>query len=141
MYHLKLIKSLSYTGVVTATKKNPDAFVEDKATADTLVATGYFKLVGEAENTPGGAADTSAATVGHLDEAELAEMKFDDLKRLAADMGVDTKGLKSKVDYAKAIAAVEVTPGTEEDGPDAGGEENEVDYGEGSPTMVELQEQ
>lgn len=137
MYHLKLIKSLSYTGVVTATKKNPDVFVEDKAIADTAVATGYFKLVEEVEEMPG----KTAATVGHLDEAELAEMKFDDLKRLAADMGVDTKGLKSKADYAKAIAAVEVTPGTEEDGPDAGGEENEVDYGEGSPTMVELQEQ
>lgn len=137
MYHLKLIKSLSYTGVVTATKKNPDVFVEDKATADTAVATGYFKLVGEVEKTPGKA----AATVGHLDEAELAEMKFDDLKRLAADMGVDTKGLKSKADYAKAIAAVEVTPGPEEGDREAGGEENEVDYGEGSPTMVELQEQ
>lgn len=137
MYHLKLIKSLSYTGVVTATKKNPDVFVEDKATADTAVATGYFKLLEEVEATPG----KTAATVGHLDEAELLEMKFDDLKRLAADMGVDTKGLKSKADYSKAIAAVEVTPGAEEDDPDAGGEENEVDYGEGSPTMVELQEQ
>ena len=140
MYHLKLIKSLSYTGVVTATKKNPDVFVEDKATADMLVATGYFKLLGEAEGTPGKAADTSAATVGHLDEAELAEMKFDELKQLAADMGVDTKGLKSKADYAKAIAAVPVTPGPAEDDPEADGEGNEVDYGEGSPTMVDLQE-
>lgn len=137
MYHLKLIKSLSYTGVVTATKKNPDVFVEDKATADKAVATGYFKLVEEVEATQG----KTAATVGHLDEAELLEMKFDDLKRLAADMGVDTKGLKSKADYAKAIAAVEVTPGAEEDDPETGGEENEVDYGEGSPTMTELQEQ
>lgn len=140
MYHLKLMKALSFTGIVTATKKNPDVFVEDKATADAAVATGYFKLVGAVEKAPGEAEDTTAATVGHLDEAELTEMKFDDLKRLAADMGVDTKGLKSKADYAKAIAAVEVTPGTEDD-MEAGREDNEVDYGEGSPTMTELQEQ
>ena len=25
MYHLKLMKALSFTGIVTATKKNPDA--------------------------------------------------------------------------------------------------------------------
>lgn len=136
MYHLKLIKSLSYTGVVTATKKNPDVFVEDKAIADTAVATGYFKLLGEAEKAP----ETAAATEGHLDEAELAEMKFDDLKRLAVDMGVDTKGLKSKADYAKAIAVVPVTPGPTEDDLEADGEGNEVDYGGGSPTMVDLQE-
>ena len=136
MYHLKLMKSLSYTGVVTATKKNPDVFVEDKATADAAVATGYFKLVGEVEKTLEKAADTSAVTKGHLGETDLSNMKLDDLKRLAADMGVDTKGLKSKADYAKAIAAVEVMPDSESDG-----EVNEIDYGEGSPTMVELQEQ
>ena len=49
MYHLKLVKALSFTGIVTATKKNPDVFVEDKATADAAVATGYFKLIEEAE--------------------------------------------------------------------------------------------
>ena len=51
-------------------------------------------------------------------------------------MGVDTTGFKKKADYVEAIIAVGVIPGpeTDEDG-------NEVDYGEGSPTMVELQEQ
>lgn len=135
MYHLKLIKSLSYCGVVTATKQQPDVFVEDKATADAAVATGYFKLVEDEEEQPDDGGGTPTQT-GHLDEAELAEMKLDDLKRLASDMGVDTRGLKSKADYAKAIAAVEVTPG-----PETGSEENEVDYGEGSPTMIGLQEQ
>ena len=54
MYHLKLMKALSFTGIVTATKKNPDVFLEDKATADAAVATGYFKLIEEAEEPPEG---------------------------------------------------------------------------------------
>lgn len=131
MYHLRLIKSLSYTGVVEATSKNPDVFTEDKATADAAVATGYFKLMED-----NGAAASTPEQTAHLSKAQLEEMKFDDLKSLAADMGVDTTGFKKKADYVEAIAAVEVIPGpeTDEDG-------NEVDYGEGSPTMVELQEQ
>lgn len=131
MYHLKLIKALSYCGVVKATQKSPDVFTEDKATADAAVATGYFKLM--EDNV---AAAPAPEQTAHLDKAQLEEMKFDDLKALAADMGVDTTGFKKKADYAEAIAAVEVTPDpeTDEDG-------NEVDYGEGSPTMEELQEQ
>ena len=44
MYHLRLIKALSYSGIVEATKQRPDVFVKDKATADKAVATGYFQL-------------------------------------------------------------------------------------------------
>lgn len=126
-YHLKLIKALSYCGVVTATRQHPDIFVEDKATADAAVATGYFKLL---------AAEEPPAQTAHLDPAQLEEMKVDDLKQLAADMGVDTTGFKKKADYVAAIAAVEVIPGPETDE-----EGNEADFGEGSPTMIELQEQ
>lgn len=132
MYHLKLKKALSYTGIVKATRENPDVFVEDKATADTAVATGYFELVGEVEDEADAGEAEQAA---HLDREQLEAMKFDDLKKLATDMGVDIKGLKSKNDIVEAIVAVEVVPGSEADE-----EENEVDYGEGSPTMLELQE-
>ena len=44
MYHLRLIKALSYSGIVEATKQRPDVFVKDKATADKAVVTGYFQL-------------------------------------------------------------------------------------------------
>lgn len=44
MYHLRLIKALSYSGIVEATKQKPDVFVEDKAIADKAIATGYFQL-------------------------------------------------------------------------------------------------
>lgn len=127
MYHLRLIKALSYTGLVSATQKNPDTFTEDKAIADDAVASGYFTLI----------EDEAEEAKYHLDKAQLDEMKFDDLKKLAADMGIDITGIKKKADLVDAIAAVEVEPGEPVD------DENEVDYGEdaGSPTMIELQEQ
>ena len=48
-YHLRLIKALSYSGIITATKKKPDVYVADKKIADAAVATGYFMLVGGEE--------------------------------------------------------------------------------------------
>lgn len=125
-YHIRLSKALSYSGVVQATKKHPDVFVEDKATADAAVGTGYFKLIEET---------AEEKTTAHLDAEQLNSMGLAELKQLAADMGIDTAGLK-KAQIVDAIIAQEVTPGeeTDEDG-------NEPDYGEGSPTMVELQEQ
>mgnify|MGYP000008978044 FL=1 len=131
MYHLRLIKALSYTGLVSATQKNPDTFTEDKAIADDAVASGYFTLIeDEAE-------EEQQEAKYHLDKAQLDEMKFDDLKKLAVDMGIDITGIKKKADLVDAIAAVEVEPGEPVD------DENEVDYGgdAGSPTMIELQEQ
>lgn len=131
MYHLRLIKALSYTGLVSATQKNPDTFTEDKAIADGAVASGYFTLIkDEAE-------EEQQEAKYHLNKAQLDEMKFDDLKKLAADMGIGITGIKKKADLVDAIAAVEVEPG------EPVVDENEVDYGEdaGSQTMIELQEQ
>lgn len=102
-YHLKLIKGRSYTGfygAVKATRKAPDAFVDDKATADAAVASGYFKLV---EGN-----DEQGMVTGHLDRAQLESMKLDDLKQLAADLGLDTKGLSKKAEFVEAIAATQV---------------------------------
>lgn len=103
MYHIRLAKALSYSGIVSATKKNPDVFVEDKATADAAVATGYFVHVEERPST--------APITGHLDKGQLDGMKLADLKKLAEDMGIDTKSLKSKADFVAAIAAEEFEAG------------------------------
>lgn len=46
---------------------------------------------------------------GHLDPDALKQMKMDNLKKLAADMGIDITGIKKKDDLVAAIAAVEVT--------------------------------
>lgn len=122
MYHLKLIKSLSYTGVVMATKKNPDVLVEDKTTADAAVATGYFKLVEGEEETP---EDGEEKEPGKT----LEEMTVSELETFAAYKGVSLKGITKKADI---IAKLKTELGEEET-------ENEVDYG--SPTMTDLQEE
>lgn len=104
MYHLRLKKALSYMGEVTATKGKPDVFTEDRAIADKAIASGYFDLISED-------AEPEKTFTGHLDPAQLEEMKLDDLKRLAADMGVDTSTMKKKSDFINAITAVEVEAG------------------------------
>lgn len=108
MYHLKLCKGLSYhsmDGKIKATRQQPDAYTEDKATADAAVASGFFKLVGEVE-TP---LLPSGEVLGHLDPEQLESMTIPELKKLAEDMGVDIKGLKAKADIIAAIVAVDVS--------------------------------
>ena len=128
MYHVKLVKAHSYTGVIKATRENPDVFVKDKATADAAVATGYFTLVGEVE--PESGSDT---ITGHLDREQLGKMKKGDLKKLADELGIDSSGLKTNSDYVDAIVSAEVTSdenavtGDETDGSG----DNEADFGEG----------
>mgnify|MGYP002626765110 CR=1 FL=1 len=136
MFHLKLVKGLSYSGDISATRQKPDAYTEDEAIAKKAVASGIFKLVEDTDEN--GNSTPEGAGKAHLDREQLESMKMDGLKKLAADMGIDTKALKSKVALVEAIAAVEVEPGqaTDEDG-------NEADLGEegGSPTMIELQQE
>lgn len=122
MYHLKLMKALSFTGIVTATKKNPDVFVEDKATADAAVATGYFKLIDEAEEPTEGGEDKEPGK-------KLEEMTVTELETFAAYKGISLKGISKKADI---IAKLKAELGEVET-------ENEVYYG--SPTMTELQGQ
>jgi hypothetical protein len=53
-----------------------------------------------------------------LDPEDLKNWKMDDLRKLAADMGIDATGIKKKDDLVAAIAAVEVT--VPADAPDLG---------------------
>lgn len=131
MYHLKLMKALSFTGIVTATKKNPDVFLEDKATADAAVATGYFKLIEEAEEPPEGGEEEEPGEGGGDKEPgkKLEEMTVLELETFAAYKGISLKGISKKADI---IAKLKAELGAAET-------ENEVDYG--SPTMTELQAQ
>lgn len=124
MYHLRLCKALSYTGVVSATRKEPDVFTEDKAIADKALASGYFRLVEDDGR-------QTATVKGHLSKEQLEGMRVSDLKKLAEDMGIDTSGIEKKVELVEAIAAEEVEAPAEE--------ENEVDYeGLSSMTKAEL---
>jgi hypothetical protein len=123
MYHLQLTKALSFTGIVTATKKNPDVFVEDKATADQAVATGYFKLIeGSEETSDDGSKEKEPGKT-------LEEMTVPELETFAAYYDISLKGITKKADI---IAKLKAELGEEET-------ENEVDYG--SPVMADLQRQ
>lgn len=106
-YHLKLTKGISYIGNgLTATREAPDVFVDSKDTADAAVATGYFKLIGgDADVATGGSPDIIN---GHLDPEQLKKLTVKELKKLAADMGVDVSGCDNKAEIVAALAAVEI---------------------------------
>lgn len=105
MYHLKLCRGLSYcsaSGTVKATHKQPDIYIEDKATADAAVASGFFSFIGEEDAPTGG-------SPGRFDREQLESMTVSDLKKLAGDMGVDIKGLKDKAAIIAAIVAAQIS--------------------------------
>lgn len=102
--------------------KTPEsgAFECDDVQAERLVGLGVAEYVGlqwkQVENTSDDNqqdenGDLEKAT-GHLDAEQLAEMDYNELKKLAADMGVKPEGQK-KADYIAAIAAAEVELGDE----------------------------
>lgn len=69
--------------------------------------------------------ETPDAQTGHLSAEDLEKWDFNDLRKLAADMGVKPEG-KKKADYIAAIVAVEVTAGNgeaENDGEGTGDDE------------------
>ena len=65
---------------------------------------------------------------GHLDAAQLETMTNEQLKNLAADMGVDVTGCKKKADYIAVIVAVEVEvePDAIVDDPDEDDPDNDL---------------
>lgn len=67
-------------------------------------------LVTPAENAQDGQAaqEGQEMVTGHLDAAQLENMKKDDLEKLAADMGVKTTKNMTKAEIAALIAAEEV---------------------------------
>lgn len=115
--------------------KTPESgpFECDDTQAARLVSLGVAEYVNEIgcqkdadpadgqEKQADGAQETEKAT-GHLDPEQLAEMDYNDLKKLAADMGVKPEG-KTKADYIAAIVAAEVEPGDEDDDNEDDGDE------------------
>lgn len=97
------------------TEEHPP-FECDDAQADRLVRLGVAKYVGAAdaaepdaqqEKPDAQAAQKPEKVTVHLDAADLETWDYNDLKRLAADMGVKPAGQK-KADYIAAIVAEEV---------------------------------
>ena len=127
MYHLRLIKALSYNGIIKASKKHPDVYTEDKAIADAAVATGYFAIVAElevphaeAEKPPMGEPPAdSGAELETPDYEALSRQTKNELTEYARAHGISTDGCRTKADILEAISAY---------------------YG-GSYTMMELQKE
>lgn len=97
----------------------------DEQQASRLVSLGVAEYADEqqaaasatAEATPQG----DEPITGTLDPDQLKDMSLTQLKELAADMGADVKGCKSKSDYINAITALETEAGDEDDDlPDLG---------------------
>lgn len=95
-------------------------FLCDAKQAERLVRLGVAAYVttkepakaeaGEGDQDPG---ENPDAQTGHLSAEDLEKWDFNDLRKLAADMGVKPEG-KKKADYIAAIVAVEVTAGDDE---------------------------
>lgn len=76
----------------------------------------------EYNDTPAEKSATEKPAAAHLVLEDLADMTVANLKKMAADMGIDTKALKTKDALIQAICAEEVYPGEPMDGPDLGAE-------------------
>lgn len=90
--HLRLIKGLSYDGVVRASAAHPDVFVDDPEKYTALLESGYFEALPDAHT-----------VTGHLCADFLGEMDEEQLDKLADDMGVDITG-KDKAEVVAAVA-------------------------------------
>ena len=96
--HLRLIKGLSYDGVVRASAAHPDVFVDDPEKYTALLESGYFEALPDAYT-----------VTGHLDTGFLGEMDEEQLDKLAEDEGVATTG-KDKAEVVAAVAEGPAAP-------------------------------
>ena len=67
----------------------------------------------EGNDTPAAEASQNGSEAAHLDPDQLHDMTVANLKKLAADMGIETKQLKTKDELVEAICAEDVVPGDE----------------------------
>lgn len=130
LYHIKLKKAMSYTGIVNATREEPNVYTNDKDIATAAVRSGYFDLIEVEEDEAkddsvpliaAGEEAEDSSIPSHFDKDYLDSLSITDLKKLAGDLGVAvTKGMK-KDDLVAAITAETVTvPAADDAQPDFG---------------------
>lgn len=117
MYHLRLIKGLSYHGVVSATKKSPDVYTDDEAVYAAAIASGYFEEAGAAPEQPFMAAPEKPAEQAKKAKPEteqkpeavtgLSKMTVDELKQYASIKGIALEENMKKGAILKAIEEAE----------------------------------
>lgn len=110
-------------GVKRHALKTPEsgAFECSDEQADRLVRLGVAIYTGSSEKPaqqataePGQANEPDQTVKGHLSAEDLESWDYNELKKLAAEMGVEVKG-KKKADYIAAITAEEVKASAEDD--------------------------
>ena len=95
--HLNVAEFVTSEPVATAPVTN-----EDKGQCDNT---------GDNEN----ASQEDEEAVCHLDPEQLKELKMDELRKMAEEMGVETHGLNTKAKLIDAICSEPVTPGDDDD--------------------------
>jgi len=123
MFKLKLIKSRSYRGVLSATKSQPYVETDSEEKANLAVATGYFALISaDVPESDAGSEDNGGDETGTGSEPDynaLSEMTKAELTAYAEQNGISLEGCTTKAEMLEAISI-------------ANG---------GSPTMLDLQNQ
>lgn len=130
LYHIKLKKAMSYTGIVNATREEPNVYTRDKDIATAAVRSGYFDLIDVEEDeakadsallTAAGEEAEEGSIPAHFDKGYLDSLSITDLKKLAGDLGVDVTKSMKKDDLVAAITAETVTvPAADDAQPDFG---------------------
>lgn len=85
-------------------------YITDRGTASTLAAA---PAAAEGNDTPTAETQQGGSETANLDPNQLQDMTVAELKKLAADMGIETKQLKTKDELVEAICAEDVVPGDE----------------------------
>lgn len=98
------------------------AVIVDAPAAPSAAAPASSAAEQEYNDTPAEKGAAEKPVAAHLVPEDLADMTVANLKKMAADMGIDTKALKTKDALIQAICAEEVYPGEPMDGPDLGAE-------------------
>ena len=99
MFKLKLIKGLSYNGIVSATAKNPYVTVDNEETALAAVATGYFKIVERAPKNDGNNDN------GKEKDNDWKKLNRDDLIAFANEHNIDVSACKNQDERIALIEA------------------------------------
>lgn len=115
MYHIRLIKGISYSGAVTATRKKPDVFTEDEVIYQSAMDSGYFADL------------TSPAPAKELQQKDdrmecenadepiekqsvdnlFSDMNLEELKEYAEGNGISLTGAKKKSEILSVIRCAE----------------------------------
>ena len=100
-YRLKLVKALSYSGIISATRENPVVIVEDETAANEAVATGYFELIKDKEDdVPPILPDDETSDF----DFEISSMSISELKNFAKEHDIDISGKTKKADILEVIS-------------------------------------